>query len=332
MAPTIVGTDEVTALSRHIILPYITDQVYGSNALLYRLVAANRRVHQGGTHIEVPFMYQKPTNGGAYDGAYEVVDVSPWETTLNMAFDMRYYEVPITIDEKTLDRMNTDLAVVNELTYKAETAKMHLADILGTDLSQSEGSSGTGSDLKKLTGLKAVIDDTTNTTNYGQLARATYSGLNATLDAATATLTLASLQSLVSSATKGGHAPTILRSRRMQYDRYIALLQAMQRIYVGNMAKDENLAQAGFTNVLYGNIPWIVDDKTMDGANTSNSRIEAINETVLELHCYGSGEFSMTEWLRPVDQPGAMTSFVKWKGEIISPNPQLHAAMTAVTA
>lgn len=332
MAPTIVGTDEVTSLSRHIILPYITDGVYDSNALLYRLVAANRRVHQGGTHIEVPLMTDKPTNGGAYDGAYEVVDVSPWEVTVNMGFDMRYYQVSITIDEKTLDRMNTDMAVVNELSYKAETAKMHLADIIGTDLSRSEGSSGTGSDLKKLTGMYAVIDDTTNTTNYGQLARATYSQLNATLDATTATLTLASLQSLISSATKGGHAPTLLRSRSEQYDRYVALLQAMQRIYVGNAAKDENLAQAGFTNVLYGNIPWIVDDKVVDGPDSSNSRIEAINETVLELHCYGSGEISMTEWRVPVDQPSAMTSFVKWKGEVISPNPQLHAAMTNVSA
>lgn len=333
MAPTIVGTDEVTSLSRRIILPYITDQVYGSNALLYRLAAANRKSYQGGTHFEVPFMYTKPTNGGAYDGAYDQVNVDPWETVKNGAFEIKYYEVPLTIDERTIDRMNSDLAVANELTQKAETAKMHLADILGTDLSQAEGTSdATASNQVKLTGLKAVVDDTTNTTTYGGLTRSTNTWLNAQLDASTATLTLSALRSLISDCTKGAHAPTIIRTRKEQYNRLWSLLVSNQRFMVGESGFDEALAAAGFRNLLFDNIPVIIDDKVLDGPNSSNGRIEALNENVMELAVLGGGEFSMTDWRHPVDQPSAMTSFCKWKGELICTAPQLQGALTNVSA
>ena len=95
---------------------------------------------------------------------------------------------------------------------------------------------------------------------------------------------------------------------------------------------DQQLLSAGFTNVLFDNIPWILDDKTMDGPNSSNSRIEFINETVIELATYQGGEFEVQDWRMSVNQPGAMTSFILWTGEIICPNPQLQGAMTAVTA
>lgn len=333
MAPTIVGTDEVTSLSRRIILPFITDLVYGSNALLYRLNSANRRNLQGGTHIEVPFIVSKPTNGGAWDGAYEVVDVSPWETTINGAFEIKDYQHPLTIDRRTLRRMDSPLAIANVLRKKAEEAKMHLADLIGTDLSQSEGSSDTvAANQKKLTGLKAVIDDTTNTANYGELSRSTYTELQANLDAATATLTMTALESLSLDCQHGGHAPTLIRSRKEQYQRYWSLNQAMQRFPVGEAGSDMALASAGFRNLLFDNIPWIIDDKVMDGPNSSNSRIEFLCEDVIELYTYQGGEFEITDWRVPVNQPGAMTSFVLWNGEVICTNPQLQGALTAVTA
>lgn len=331
MAPTIVGTDEVTALSRRIILPYLTDLVYGTNALLFRLNAANRKNYEGGTHIEVPFIVRKPPVGGAWDGAYDVVDVSPWETTINGGGEIKDYQHPLTIDRKTLRRMNNPAAIANILTKKLEEAKMHLADLIGTDLSRSEGSSdAVAANHKKLTGLAAIVDDGTATSDYLTLSRATYPELNAQIDSTTAAMTMVALESVALDCRKGGHATTLIRSRKEQYLRFWSLNQAMQRYPVGEAGTDVQLASAGFTNLLFDNIPWIIDDKVADGANTSNSRIEFLNENVIELATYQGGEFELTPWRTPVNQPGAMTSFALWNGEIICTNPQLQGALTAV--
>lgn len=331
MPPTPIGTNEVTALSRRIILPYITDLVYGSNAFLYRLNAANRRSYEGGLHIEVPFIVRKPTNGGAWDGAYDVLNVDPWETTINGAMEIKDYQHPITIDRRTLRRMDNPDAIANILRKKAEEAKMHLADIIGTDLSRSEGSSdAVAANQKKITGMAAIIDDTTNTADYAGLSRSTYPELNAQIDDTTSTLTLSALESLKLECSQGGHAPTLIRSRKEQYRRFWSLNVVNQRYPTGEAGTDAQLASAGFTNLLFDNIPWIIDDKVADGANSTNSRIEFITEPVIELATYRGGEFEMLPWDSPTDQPGAMVTFILWNGEPICTNPQLQGAMTAV--
>jgi hypothetical protein len=332
MAPTPIGTNEMNALSRRVILPYITDTIYGSNALWFRLNAANRRSYQGGTQVEIPWMYQKLTNGGAFRG-YDIVDVSPNESVKNGALEVKEYQVPISIDRRTLIKMNSPLAVANELSVRAEQARMELADILGTDLSTSEGSSGsTDAEDKQLTGLAAIVDAGSATTVYAGLTRSTNTWLNAQINSSTATLTLTALRSLASACTFGAHAPTIIRSRSEQYDRYWSLCMVNQRFMAGQGQKDDMLANAGFKNLSFDGIPWIVDDKTADGPNTSNSRIEMLNETVIELALIGGSEFDLTEWRRPVNQPGAMVQFLLWNGEVICTNPQLQGALTNVSA
>jgi hypothetical protein len=331
MSFTLIGTDEITSLSRRVILPFITDQVYASNALYFRLNAANRKRYEGGTHVEAPFMYRRLTNGGAFRG-FDVVDVSPNETVKNGGWEMKEYEVPISIDRRTLIRMNSPLAVANELSVRAEQAKMHMADLLGTDLSQSEGSSGsTDAEDKQITGLAAVVDAGSATTAYAGLTRSTNPYLNAQINSTTATMTLTALRSAVSSCTFGAHSTTLIRSRSEQYDRFWSLCQVNQRFMAGQGQKDEALAQAGFTNLCFDNIPWIIDDKVADGPNTSNSRIEFLNETVFELAIFANTDFDLTDWRKPVDQPGVMTQFLLWNGEFMCTAPQLQGALTNIS-
>jgi hypothetical protein len=330
--PTIIGTDEVLSLSRRIILPFITDQVYGSNAFFYRLNSGGKKRYEGGTHIEAPFMYQELTNGGAFQG-YDTMDVSPQETIKNGGWDMKEYAQPITIDRRTLIRMNSSQAVANELSVRGEQAAMQMASNLGTDLSRSEGSSGTGSDLKKITGMQAVIDAGGNTTAYAGLTRSSNTYLNAQIDSSTTTLTLTALRTAVGNCTFGAHAPTLIRSRIEQYNRYWSLCVTNQRFMVGQGETDAGLANAGFRNLAFDGIPWIVDDKVADGPNTSNSKIELLNENVFELAIFAGQDFTMEDgWRKPVNQPGAMTHFLFWNGEVVCTAPQLQGALTAIAA
>jgi len=332
MPTTPIGTSEVTAISRRVILPYITDTIYGSNALWFRLNAANRRSYQGGTQFEVPWMYQKLTNGGAFRG-YDVVDISPNESIKNGALEMKEYEVPISIDRRTLIRMNSPLAIASELSIRAEQARMHLADLLGTDLSRSLGSSGTTDTVdKQITGLAAIVDAGGASTQYAGLTRSSNTWINAQINSSTTALTLTALRSQMSAGTKGANAPTLIRSRGMQYDRYWSLCMVNQRFMAGQGTSDAMLANAGFKNLVFDGVPWIVDDKVADGSNTSNSRIEFLNESVIELALIGNTEFDLTEWRRPPNQPGAMVQFLLWNGEVMCTNPQLQGALTAIVS
>ena len=129
----IIGTDEVTALSRHLVMPVITDQVYGTNALWFRWNRANKRQYQGGTHIEAPFIYDTLSTGGAYQG-YDVLSTAQNETVKNGSWDWKQHYVPVSFDARTIVRMNTPLAAANEVTLKWEQARMSMASNLGTGL------------------------------------------------------------------------------------------------------------------------------------------------------------------------------------------------------
>src|SRR6478735_10588738 len=113
--PTLIGTNAVTSLSRRHILPVIVDQVYGTNALYWRLNQANKKYISGGTQVEVPFMYSEFTNGGPYQG-YDLLDVAPNDTVKNGGWDIKQHYVPVTVDGLTLAKCNTPDAVVNLLT------------------------------------------------------------------------------------------------------------------------------------------------------------------------------------------------------------------------
>ena len=84
----VIGTNTVNSISKRVVLPRVIDQIYGTNALFWRLNKANKRYYDGGTHIEVPFMYATWSNGGPYQG-YDLLDVAPNDTIKNGAWDIK---------------------------------------------------------------------------------------------------------------------------------------------------------------------------------------------------------------------------------------------------
>lgn len=317
--PTLIGTNAVTSLSRRHILPVIVDQVYGTNALYWRLNQANKKYISGGTQVEVPFMYSEFTNGGPYQG-YDVLDVAPNDTVKNGGWDIKQHYVPVTVDGLTLAKCNTPDAVVNLLTVLWEQARMQMADNLGVGLYSD------GSNAKEIDGLKGAVDAGSVTTSYAGLTRSSNTWINSQVDSSTATLTLLSIRNLISSCTKGGHTPTILLSRKEQYNRVWALLQPVQRF----ITTDETMTNAGFQNISVDNIPWVLDDKVFDGPNSSNSAILALNEDVIQLATFSNTDFFLEDFQKPVNQD-AMVGKLLWYGNLMILNPSTCGKMTNVS-
>lgn len=323
--PTLIGTDTVTSISRRVILPTITDVAYNGNALFYRLNSANKKQIAGGTHIEAPFIASKWANGGWYSG-YDELDVTPNDTVINGGWDMKSAYVPVTVDGTTLTKCNTPEAVVNLLTLQWDQARMKMADLLGDGVY-----SDTVTDTKKIDGLKGVVDNGSVATSYAGLVRAANTWLNATVDASTNPLTLTAMRTMVGNISVGGHSPTIILGRKEQYNRLWVLLQNSQRFIVEPVARDAQIGSAGFTNLYFDNIPFVVDDKVFDGPNASNSAILFLNEDYLDIYIFNGIDFEMEDFARPINQD-AMTAKLYWRGNLICTRPAVQGIMTAVAS
>lgn len=322
MPATIVGTDEVTSLSRRWIYPQIIDQIYGTNALFWRLHQGGRkRQIQGGTHVEVPFMYSELANGGPFQG-YDLLDTTPNDTVKNGVFEMTQHYVPVSIDDRTLVRFNSPETAFNGLVEKWEQARMQMASNLGTGL-YSDGTTNS----KQIFGLKGAVDAGSVATSYAGLLRSANTYLNSQVDSSTATMTLAALNTFQGTCEKGGFAPTLFLSRKEQYNRLWTLMVANQRF----IESDEAMTNAGFKNISFNGIPWVKDEKVFDGPNTSNSAVLALCEDAIELLIFGGTDFAMEDFRKPVNQM-AMVGYLLTYLQLAVLAPRVQGKMTNLSA
>lgn len=316
---TPIGTNEINSISRRYIYPTLVDNVYRSNLMFFRLNARNKKILQGGLQIEVPLVYTRFSAGGFYQG-FDQLDVSPSDTVKNAAYDWKQAYVPVSVDGLTLIRADSPDAVVNFLTFYFENAQTELAEILGT---------GVWSDVvtnnKSIDGLKGAVDDGTVAATYGGLSRSSNTFWRSQMDTSTTTLTLASMQTLYGSCTEGGRHPTIIVTTQANWNRYWALSTGGQAFPVQPGGHDEQLAQNGFTNLLFNGIPIVVD------SHVPANHLFYVNEDYMYLFVNPRADFNMKEFREPVNQD-AMTSLILWAGNVVLSNCARHGKQTAITA
>lgn len=309
---TPIGTNEINSISRRYIMPQLTDNVYNSNLMFFRLNQMNKKMLQGGLQIEVPLVYQRFAAGGAYQG-FDLLDVSPSDTVKNAAFDWKQAYVPVSVDGLTLIRSDSPEAIVNFLSFYFENAQAELAEILGTGVW-----SDVVSNPKAIDGLAGAVDDATLAATYGGLSRTTNTWWKSTrTDLAAAALTLALMQTAFGTLTSGGRHPTLLVGNQAAYNKFWGLNQAFQAFPSQPAGQDETLAQAGFSNLLFNGVPFAVDSHCPQTTGTNS--IFFLNEDYMYLYVNPRADFSMKEFREPVNQD-AMTSLILWAGNLVLSN------------
>jgi hypothetical protein len=316
---TPIGTNEVNSISRRYIYPTLVDNVYRSNVMFFRANARNKKILQGGLQIEVPLVYSAFAAGGFYQG-FDLLDVSPSDTVKNAAFDWKQAYVPVSVDGLTLIRADSPEAVVNFLAFYFEQAQTQLADNLG---------GGIWSDVvtnnKAIDGLKGAIDDGTVATTYGGLSRTSNTWWKSQIDSTTTATGLTAMQKLFGSATEGARHPTIIVTTQAIYNFYWGLNTSGQAFPVQPTGHDEQLAQSGFTNLLFNSVPVLVD------SHVPANHMFMINEDYVYLFVNPRADFTMKDFREPVNQD-AMTSLILWAGNLVLSNCQRQAKFTALTS
>lgn len=319
--PTAIGANTVTSITRHYIMPEITDIIYNSNVFFYRL-NAGKKIVPGGTQLEFPIMSSRFTSGGPYRGL-QVLSITQADTLRNSVFGWKQHYVPVVIDGRTLLMVDSPLSIANHVRQQMQQASMEMADNLGTGI-HSDGSTNPD----EITGMQLAVD---STGTYGGIARSAVSQWAAQEDSGTATLTLVALQSLFGSTQGGGRTPSIIMSRKEQFNRYWKLATDKQTIFTEPVARDSQLASLGFDNLLFNGVPWVKDSKTADGPDTSNSLIYMLNEDYWQFIVSPRADFYLEDFQTPIQQD-AMVAKLLWAGELVCTNPARQGKMTAVTA
>jgi len=315
---TPIGTNEINSISRRYIHPQLVDNIYRSNVMFFRLNAMNKKMLQGGLQIEVPLVFTRFAAGGFYQG-FDLLDVTPSDTVKNAAFDWKQAYVPVSVDGLTLIRADSPEAIANFLTFYFENAQAELAAILGggvwTDVVTNN---------KVIDGLKGAVDDGTVATTYGGLSRSANTWWKSQVDTSTP-LALTNMRTVMGNATEGGRHPTLLAGTQLNYNRFWNLVQPSQAFPVQPGGHDEQLAQAGFSNLLFDGVPFVVD------SNIPANHIFYLNEDYIYLFVNPRADFNMKEFREPVNQD-AMTSLILWAGNVVLSNCARQAKMTSVVA
>ena len=324
MAVTPIGTTTVTAIARRYILPRIADNIYLGNPLFFRWNRTNRLVVKGGFQIEFPLMYSKMAAGGSYSG-YQVLNITPSDTVQNGALAWKQYYEAVTVDGLTLLRANSPDAVVDYIATQFKQAEMDLADQLGFGL----WSTGPVANPNGIDGLYEVVDNGTVAATYAGISHSANSWWNAQIDSTTTVTSTLALQALFGNCTVGGRAPTIILSGQSGYNRYYQLNLASQQFPVQPGGKDMQMAQAGFENLLFNGVPWLVDGHM--GSATNQQGPVFLNESYFEFIISERANFSMRDFQTPVNMD-AMTALLLWAGNLLCNNISRQGMFTALTS
>lgn len=329
---TPIGTNTITSIARRWIMPEITDNIYGSNVVLYRLMAQNKRQQQGGEHIEAPMMYARFNSGGAYRG-YQTFNTTPSDTLKNAAWDWKQYYVTWQVDGLTLLKADSPDSIVNFLTMQSAQAKMEMAEhlargLFGDGLGTAAGINASPAGVIEIDGFAGLIGTGTTIGNstYGGLSRTANTWWNSSVQgvSSTATMSISNLNSNFHEATRGGNHPTLIVSGQDQYNRFYNLNAGTGGYAVSYdrqpMGHDALLAQAGFTNLMMNNTPWVVDSHVGQGVvDANNSRVYFLNENFLHWIVAKRADFYLKPFQEPVDQD-AMVASILWAGNLVCTN------------
>lgn len=325
--PTAIGNNTVTSIVDRYLLPQVVDNVYNSNAFLHRLLKAGKKMVQGGTQIEVPVMLSDFNAGGFYQGL-DLLSMVPQDTVRNAVFGWKQAYVPLVFAGIDLIKTDSPDAIINLISMQTNQAGMKMAEILATSLF-STAPSATGLDS-----LPMAVDDGTNSANYGGLSRTAFPNWKAVRDSSNASLSIPMLNNAFTGAQVGGRTPSIIVSGQDAYNAYYNLAYgspALTSYSVSGGGTDETLFNAGFQNVLFNGVPWVVDshvqaDPAEIAASESRKAIFMLNEDFWNIVVSPRADLVMEGFQTPIQQDGTATKLL-WAGNVICSAPRTNAVI-----
>lgn len=310
--PTI-NWDMVTSISRNHHIPKLKDQFFLTNALFFRWKGKLKETITGSPMIVQPLGFAPEGGGGQWFSGNDKLDTTIRNPIKAAHFMWRMCDVAQWIDYDEELQASGPGAVLNLVAAKRKIQLRTMQDLVGTALFNA------GTNAKAMTGLQFALPDNIVSTSqtYGGI---TCGGAAVSADAngwwqsnseATAWTTGASGTFLPTSANnpigqmigrchlRGGRGPTVLVSNWGTWTDYHNSIAKNERYDRPQQSTD--MAKAGFTNLMYRNLPWVTDERA-PRTSAGVEKLYGIDESSVHLFNDPRCDFDDQGWVKPHDQ------------------------------
>lgn len=315
--------DQLTSITREKVLPMIEDQIGEDHPFLGRLWD-NMKLWNGGKRLEIPVKYRHNSQGGSYSGL-DVLDTGQEQTRTRAYFNIKQIYQPIVLANIDLAMNGGEGKVADLMDAEMDEARESLTDKLCTQLF----SDGTGNGSKDITGLKAAIQDGTETATYGGITLATYTWFKANYTASIGSLMLSDMATMFDSCASGADTPSIILTTKTVKSAYEALLQAQVRF---QMVDGKVSADGGINNLSFRTVPVLADEYCTSGD------MYFVNEKHVILYYMKHPKFptdkkgfAVSPMREPIDQDGEV-GFIFSYLQLVNKQPRKSGRLAGVTA
>ena len=325
--------------------PAWVDQVLRDNFFFGEVLSKTEK--WDGSQMLFPVKYQKGIASVAFNG-FDQLPTSQQPNTVNMTFYPTFVATNVALAGSDLSVNKTPSQKLNLLTTRMKSRAQDGADDIG-NFFQGDGSSFGG---KAPAGLGNIVDDGTVASTYGGLARATYSGLNATSTASGGTVSLLKVRQLANGITDGSVEPDFSATDYTTWSYIEKLLMPFQRnTYTNFQNMKAGTGYKGGVGIIWDGLEIHRDKKILTGnlylLNTQYLKYyglnwwegEAVSLTDKQIkgniyssvnQASASRAFTWTNWIRAYNM-GAINGFMIMGGQLICTNPWRNGKLTGIT-
>jgi hypothetical protein len=278
-----------TTLNEHAAL--LANNIFDNQPYMYWLQQGERvKDFNGGNTIVEPIIHGKNTTVATYAG-YDTLAVTAQTGLTAASFDVKQAFATIAIDGFSQMQNAGPQEVIDLLEAKMMQTQESITDFFDEMLINSDGTGNSGKDWL---GLLALIGDgTVGPTTVGGIdaSDALNSWWRSSLNnAASSALLLSDMATMTNDCSNGTDRPDLILTSQKQYEAYEALLTPQQ------MFRDESIANAGFRNLLYKDVPVVYD------AYVPDDKMLFLNSKYLKLRPNRKTWFTTTPFVRPHNQ------------------------------
>lgn len=318
-----LSLDDVSSKTHRFIMPLFVDNVYKASPVFYMLATENRQAFEGGTEIDVPFMFAELRGGSIARGG--TFDTSYVQTDTAFRFIPKEYWSNVTLFGYDLARNRGPEAVMSMVETKMFNLSQKMAKLIAVDF-YLDGQ-GTLSPITGIDGMAAAVDDGTNYPTYGGITRSAIAsgdniGINSYVQSAVGILSLAALQVAYGATWFGRESVNLMVSNQDVWNRVWQKIQLFERIF----DTSSPVARAGFRTLKFNGCPLAVDQYaplgTLWGFNT--------NFITMHLSTAPKYQFGFTGWKEETnsDNVAGQSLFL---GDVTLSAPRLCFKLTGVT-
>ena len=316
--------DNLSALTKDKYIPLLVDNIFDSNILTHRMLRKSKAAASGNKVLQ-PLEYGKADAKGFYSG-YDVLDTSPTEVFTDAVYEWTQAYVSISISGKEEALNDGPERVIDLLEAKVKNAEKSLKDLFGTTLFGSNTATASG-----FVGLGAFVDSAAGVEIGGITPGTDYTWWKAQEQAAGSSdfdvVRTSSgdnsigreLRKMYGACSVGSDTPSIAVTTQIVFDAYEESLSAQKRFG----ASSKSLADAGFQNLMYRNMPIVVDDHCNAG------ELYMLNEKYLQFRHHRKRNFKFEGFQKPVNQDASVAKIL-WLGALTCSNRSRQGKITGL--